>query len=402
MDASNLGLLIECPTHWTENPRWRITVAVEGKSPWRAQLPLFDGGVQLFVSSVETVVGTDVSLTIVPRDPARAALVKSMDTLDASNVDKLFEWLNLRPENGFASDGDPWTRAAAFVLLTRVGRIAEAGSSPSAVAREFPWLADLAVVAAWSVAATSSESDYESECLKLLAEADRRGAPAFVASASLATEMLRTLATTSESDRVKQDATAALKEWARHARFLVRSGPFLSWERRDIELPPERMSAKDYYVVARGNVHKGRIDPEEQQEPAVPAVLTHLAVPPALGLPVTHSDDPHKGRFGGRSRVENFELSATFRSTFSRWVEITCVIRAHDEQPPVADDLVEFFLHPTFSPDRIVVKFVGDTARFSVLAYGGFTVGAWIPSRHVQLELDLSEAPGAPQVIREL
>ena len=50
----------------------------------------------------------------------------------------------------------------------------------------------------------------------------------------------------------------------------------------------------------------------------------------------------------------------------------------------------------------IVAKFVGNTARFSILAYGGFTVGAWIPSRQLQLELDLSEPPGAPQVIREL
>jgi hypothetical protein len=34
-------------------------------------------------------------------------------------------------------------------------------------------------------------------------------------------------------------------------------------------------------------------------------------------------------------------------------------------------------------------------------ASGGFTVGAWIPSHQVQLELDLAELSDAPRVIKE-
>jgi hypothetical protein len=34
-------------------------------------------------------------------------------------------------------------------------------------------------------------------------------------------------------------------------------------------------------------------------------------------------------------------------------------------------------------------------------AFGGFTVGVWIPSQQVQLELDLAELSDAPRVIKE-
>jgi len=36
------------------------------------------------------------------------------------------------------------------------------------------------------------------------------------------------------------------------------------------------------------------------------------------------------------------------------------------------------------------------------MAWGGFTVGAWLPWRGIELELDLALLEGAPQVVREL
>jgi len=47
-----------------------------------------------------------------------------------------------------------------------------------------------------------------------------------------------------------------------------------------------------------------------------------------------------------------------------------------------------------------VAKFNDGHAELKVTAWGGFTVGLWLPIQQVELELDLAEVPGAPQNIR--
>ncbi|SHF21701.1 hypothetical protein SAMN02745157_1927 [Kaistia soli DSM 19436] len=130
--------------------------------------------------------------------------------------------------------------------------------------------------------------------------------------------------------------------------------------------------------------------------PALPA--------PAANLPVIDQQDPNKGRFGGAQSSGGFSLSATFSSFSSpEWVRVNLFVKGDPTTESLkAGEYVEFFLHDTFVPDVFRTPFIGNTSTLSVLAFGGFTVGAWIPSREVELELDLASIRKAPRIIREL
>jgi hypothetical protein len=122
--------------------------------------------------------------------------------------------------------------------------------------------------------------------------------------------------------------------------------------------------------------------------------------PPALRRMITDSDDPNKGRFGGLRSRDGFELSADFRPASSKnWVRITLTVVAKRELPK--DAIAEFFLHDSFRPSRVKAAFRKGEATQTVTSWGGFTVGAWIPSAKVELELDLAREPGASRIIRE-
>ncbi|WP_352564245.1 pYEATS domain-containing protein [Mesorhizobium australicum] len=52
-------------------------------------------------------------------------------------------------------------------------------------------------------------------------------------------------------------------------------------------------------------------------------------------------------------------------------------------------DFAWFVMHPTFSPRIMKVAFRENRARLRIQAWGGFTVGVWIPTSDVELECDL-------------
>lgn len=122
--------------------------------------------------------------------------------------------------------------------------------------------------------------------------------------------------------------------------------------------------------------------------------------PPALRRMIMVADDPNKGRFGGRRARGGFELRAEFKPASNKnWVRITLTVAATRELPK--DAIAEFFLHDSFRPNRVKVAFHKGEATQAVTSWGGFTVGAWIPSAKVELELDLARERGAPRIIRE-
>jgi hypothetical protein len=136
--------------------------------------------------------------------------------------------------------------------------------------------------------------------------------------------------------------------------------------------------------------------------PARPDEGDMLSGPPALGRSVTDADDPHKGRFGGEASRSGFTLSARFAGgEEANPVEITLAVLCEKDLESY-DDVVEFFLHPTFRPSRLRVAFRGQRAVVQIVSRGGFTVGTWLPKRHVELELDLARLPDAPRIVREL
>jgi hypothetical protein len=121
--------------------------------------------------------------------------------------------------------------------------------------------------------------------------------------------------------------------------------------------------------------------------------------PPALDRPVTRPGDPNKGRFGGRSEKDGFVLAASFRKPHAESVEIVLTVTA----PPGAGleelDRAEFHLHDSFDPDVLTARLRDGVATRHVIAYAGFTVGAWIARTGTELELDLAELQDAPRII---
>jgi hypothetical protein len=108
--------------------------------------------------------------------------------------------------------------------------------------------------------------------------------------------------------------------------------------------------------------------------------------------------DPNKGRFGGLSERDGFRIEADFKMTNSKnWASI--FLRVSGPAPDGETAVV--YLHPSFTPIRKEIQFDGGEARLKRTAWGGFTVGVWIPHAKVELELDLGLVHDAPRIIRE-
>lgn len=122
---------------------------------------------------------------------------------------------------------------------------------------------------------------------------------------------------------------------------------------------------------------------------------------PAEDLPEQFDDDPWRGRFGGKPSDRGFTLAATFRNVSRSTVEIVLNVIAAAGTNIADGEKVVFYLHDTFNPDKVTALFHGGTAELTVMSYGGFTVGAWIPSVPVELELNLARAKDAPRIVRE-
>ncbi|MGL3111667.1 pYEATS domain-containing protein [Bradyrhizobium sp. BR 1432] len=132
-----------------------------------------------------------------------------------------------------------------------------------------------------------------------------------------------------------------------------------------------------------------------------PSSSSSAAEPPALHRPITRFDDPQKGRFGGQSEKDGFALRASFAETNDpKWVQINLVVTAAPGEPQTATE-AEFFLHDTFRRERVKAPFRQGEAHLPLRAFGGFTVGVWIASHQVELELDLAELPDAPTIVKE-
>jgi hypothetical protein len=140
-------------------------------------------------------------------------------------------------------------------------------------------------------------------------------------------------------------------------------------------------------------------EPGTRTQPTGPSDQSTNLDPPALGRMILFTDDPNKGRFGGRRSRGGFELRAEFKPASNKnWIRITLTVATSRELSK--DAVVEFFLHDSFRPSRVQAIFRNGAARQAVTSWGGFTVGAWIPSEKVELELDLAREPGAPKIIR--
>ncbi len=119
---------------------------------------------------------------------------------------------------------------------------------------------------------------------------------------------------------------------------------------------------------------------------------------PGWSKEVKFKNDANRGRFGGRAERDGFRIEADFSMTKSRnWATIYLRVVG----PEDFDGVVITYRHTSFRPPRYELRFRNGIATDKLTAWGGFTVGAWIPARGIELELDLARVPGAPRIIRE-
>jgi pYEATS domain-containing protein involved in immunity len=406
--GDGLSLVIRRPAQWRDLPRWQLTVAVEDDAQWRIPLPLFKGGLQLLFTPVEAPTGLDVALIMLPRDPAKAALAASLDQLFAdspaqvvqSNVGSSNQSGSLQPR---ALDllsskmEDPGAAAAAALLLARNNQIGPFAKAVRRLCERYPWLADAKVAMAWAVASgPGSRERVEARCLAEIKAARSCRAPYFVAAHALALEMLTALAL-GGGGKVREAAARERERWVRRSRHRMPTGPYFSWE-EPARRKTGRLSTTYHVLLAAGKLRDGKI--VAQAARLMKPRRSKAAGPPGLHRRIARREDPNKGRFGGLAERGGFRLSAEFGRGLHEWVQVMFRITA---PKGTADrEVVELCLHDSFEPDRVTLPFVNRVAEYSVLSWGGFTAGAWIPHCQTELELDLSEIADAPPVIRDL
>ncbi|MGH7713120.1 MAG: pYEATS domain-containing protein [Gemmatimonadaceae bacterium] len=110
------------------------------------------------------------------------------------------------------------------------------------------------------------------------------------------------------------------------------------------------------------------------------------------------TDDPNKGRFGGRPSNNDRSLRATI--TPSESAADLFIVRLEVVSTLATKPLrgfVTFHLHPTFREPVVTRPVENGSAILTVLSYGAFTVGAEADEGRTRLELDLAANPDAPE-----
>ena len=136
--------------------------------------------------------------------------------------------------------------------------------------------------------------------------------------------------------------------------------------------------------------------------PSLIESLQKMSLFAAIG-PITHPDDPQKGRFGGKSTNNNRELKAEVKASNvpSFYNVKISVVSTDPENHPLADEVI-FYIHDSFRPSVYSVKVVNNEAvDDGILSYGAFTVGVVADGGQTLLELDLAEQSKFPKEFRE-
>ncbi len=398
--SGDVAITVRRPPDWRQRPEWRLTVAVQDDPRWRMRIPLFTGGVQIVLTPTATPGGSDVIVGLAPRNSGRAALVSNLQTLFLGSAGDVVRSTLPAFRDGGRDDlishlsecgEDPWTVAAAALLLAQSDELLPMASSMRRYAKRWPWLPDMTVLLAWIAARDERQGRErrEAACLELLGAMP--GRPYFAATQSLGLDLLTVLALGACQSDVRSAASSARERWARTSRRQVPTGVFLAAEDARIA-KGVTLSRRNYETFVTGTIEPSQIEiaPRAQPQPSRGKV-------PALARSSMHPNDPWKGRFGGQYTREGFTLGASFSRGPESWVEVDLYVTG----PGGDREVVEFFLHDSYHPERVKVAFENGRACYPVLAWGGFTLGAWLPKRGIELELDLSLLPDAPAVIRD-
>ncbi|SFN50543.1 hypothetical protein SAMN05421594_3041 [Chryseobacterium oleae] len=115
--------------------------------------------------------------------------------------------------------------------------------------------------------------------------------------------------------------------------------------------------------------------------------------------PITHSNDPQKGRFGGRSSANGKTLTADYSQS-----DLPGVLNLTIKVSSAEGDLnsgVYLFLHNSFAKSIIHLDGNGKKeVEYKIPAYGAFTIGAITDNGNTHLELDLERLENFPKDFR--
>lgn len=446
VSGGRLAIEIAPPADWTPDfaRRVRMSVAIQDVRVERLLLPLYRGGTSVGITS-SFLSPNDVTLEVLPVDPNIRAIWRALEagTLEHAIAvrDHVLTIKGDQPVNS-GQRADPWEKMLAGLLFLRFPEAFPKLSPAWAekLCKDYSWAADVFVIRARQLSNDAGATPGDvlksaEESVKLLVKAQSRGSPYFNQSNQFFNELVGSLARYEElSSEAHNKIENARRRWQREAPLQRSAGVSFSWLSRDPQLlkeqgvlapkrnPSGRLTSRDTAIVFKGRLSGGTIVFESQQREAPKAakgepslVRSNMAgksaggadsaMPldcPALNRAPGPADDPNKGRFGRKAEVQGFRLSAQFGEGNAKMRSVTLLVEADEKIAPDIGEGVWLCLHPTFNPEWVRVLFRGRSATLTVTASGGFTVGAWIPSREVELECDLAELPDAPQIIREL
>ncbi|MDE3775641.1 hypothetical protein CN154_33150 [Sinorhizobium meliloti] len=412
-----------------QSGRVRLTIAIEQVGIQRALVPMYRGGTTISVTP-SPLSSSDVTLEIVPVDPMLRALVRALYAGGSNEARAIRD--KIMPKLG--PKGDPWTGILVGLFSIRFSEAFGAVEEEwfSELAEQTEWAFDSHVIAAHRSIAYAGDTDTGRDAavttaVEVLAKAEAAGSPYYAYSDELFAELISSL---NELRRISKSVTletgAAIQRmfmgYQRELALKKKSGATFVWYRRDQTalaqglLVPDRESTgllrrPDTSIIFEGRVTAGRVslgNGTGWQNLLVgdlayspPSTDTSFANCPALLRPLGPMNDPNKGRFGGFTSAGGFTISAFFFPTEDEdWVKVDLVVEAAKDVEVELGDSAWFFLHPTFSPPQLKMSFRGKRALLSTEAYGGFTLGVWIPKFEVELECDLAKLPNAPVIIR--
>ncbi|MFG1260175.1 pYEATS domain-containing protein [Xanthobacter flavus] len=423
--------------------RVRLSLAVQRRRVERCLLPLYAGGTRI-IASVPPFSPADVELKILPIDAKLRSLVRALDAGTSAEAAAVRDDVIGKddPVAQLGQGGDPWAAILGALLPIRFSDVFSPLSS-RAIERfvnRASWSYDAHVVHASHLLASGEDAkpDLQEQVVQgaiiALESAQVAGSPYYRYASQLFGEMVSSIdaylgntehgisaPTVNRFYRVKA-------RWRREIPLQRGSGPTFTWLSRDPAALKEhrlltpnnkssgRLRSRDCRVLFEGRVSNGQIaivsqaaeQPAAEKRPSSDGVTPNLRVPsadnrsiPAFARPPGPRDDPNKGRFGGTAERAGYRLSATFERAEDRnRVLIQLIVEANPSAKVSLGDFAWFVLHPTFSPQVLKVAFRGSRARVRVQAWGGFTVGVWLPGSNVELECDLSAVKDAPATIR--
>lgn len=451
MELFSGRLEIEIPTdlrrdHWAGH-RVRLSAAIEQLRVERCLLPLYRGGTRITVAA-PPFAPSDLELVIMPIDPKLRALVRALDAGTSAEVIAVRDDVLDKgdPVALLADQADPWAAILVGLLAIRFPEVFPPIDPVWAgkLVERAGWTFDAHVIRAsqvLSVARTTSTEARETqkvqdeavaEAVAFLAKAQVAGSPYYSYTNQLFAEMAVGIADYIKTNKSRVHSVTVHRfdrlysRWHRELSLQRGTGLTFTWLARDqialknhkVLVPNQdssgRLRQRDSSIIFEGQVSAGQIAIIGGGPNAFPhlpnhgTVLSTVVEPeygfsqmPALGRTPGPSDDPNQGRFGGQTSRGGFHLTAAFEPTESHnWATVILTLEAERSTKIGLGDFAWFVLHPTFSPSALKVTFRGSRAQLRIQAWGGFTVGVWLPKAGLELECNLAEIEGAPQIIK--